>query len=54
MEKDEWVVLKYYKSKTGVTETYNEVEVNCALGKFRYKDSKKEININYSHAYPVI
>lgn len=54
MKKDEWVVLKYYKSKTGVTETYNEIEVNCALGKFRYKDSKKEININYSHAYPVI
>lgn len=55
MEKDEWVVLKYYKSKTGVTETYNEVEVNCALGKFRYKDSKKEINIVYkNYAYPTI
>lgn len=54
MEKDEWVVLKYYKSKTGVMETYNETEVNCALGKFRYKDSKKEINIAYSYAYPMI
>lgn len=54
MKKDEWVVLKYYKSKTGITETYNEIEVNCRLGKFRYKDSKKEININYSYAYPTI
>ncbi len=54
MKKDEWVVLKYYKSKTGVTETYNEIEVNCALGKFRYKDSKKEININYCQVYPEI
>lgn len=55
MEKDEWVVLKYYRSKTGVTETYNEIEVNCALGKFRYKDSRKEINIVYkNYAYPTI
>ena len=54
MKKDEYVVLKYYKSKTGVTETYNEIEVNCALGKFRYKDSKKEISIAYCQAYPEI
>lgn len=55
MKKDEWVVLKYYRSKTGVTEIYNEIEVNCYLGKFRYKDSKKEININYNnYAYPTI
>ena len=54
MKKDEWVVLKYYKSKTGITETYNEIEVNCELGKFRYKDSKKEININYCQVYPEI
>ena len=54
MKKDEYVVLKYYKSKTGVTDTYNEIEVNCALGKFRYKDSKKEISIAYCQAYPEI
>lgn len=54
MKKDKWVVLKYYRTDTGITETYNEIEVNCELGKFRYKDSKKEININYSHVYPEI
>lgn len=54
MEKDEWVVLKYYRTDTGITETYNEIEVNCELGKFRYKDLKKEINIVYSYAYPTI
>ena len=55
MKKGKWVVLKYYRSNTGITEIYNEIEVNYRLGKFRYKDSKKEINIDYNNnAYPVI
>lgn len=50
---DGWKTARYYKSSTGKTEIIDEVEVRVD-GKFRYKNSKKEIFATMSGVYPQI
>lgn len=50
---DGWKTAKYYRSDTGKTEIIDNLEVR-ADGKFRYKDSKKELFASKSNVYPII
>lgn len=54
-EKEEWRLMKYYRSNSGTVETIKNVEVSNK-GRFRYLNTKSEINIiRYKdHVYPKI
>lgn len=53
--KEEWRSAKYYKSKTGVVENLNEIEIT-STGNIRYSKTKKKINISNSNkkGYPIV
>lgn len=50
---DGWKTAKYYKTSTGETEIIDELEIRVD-GKFRYKNSKKELFASTSGVYPQI
>ena len=50
---DGWKTARYYRTSTGKTEIINELEVRVD-GKFRYKNSKKEIFTTKSSIYPSV
>lgn len=50
---DGWKTARYYRTSTGETEIIENLEIR-ADNKFRYKDSKKEINVSMSGVYPAI
>lgn len=50
---DGWKTARYYKTSTGETEIIDELEIRVD-GKFRYKNSKKELFASTSGVYPTI
>lgn len=50
---DGWKTARYYRTSTGETKIYEGLEVRTD-GRFRYKDSKKELLPSMSGVYPAI